>query len=1288
MKSKVFRILIVFTALCVSGCILCHTSVEEDKIQITEKVPDRKPLINPKKVMKIAAETTTEKYPDADSVLLDDYSVEQYNPDGTGVSFNEWYEKILTEKGRRKSRTASLWMNTSYGTVNVEFANLIKPDGRIVPVDIESNSRVMIEPGQMGSNIYDPNNKILTVAFPGMEVGDVLHIGVERTTTKSRVPDQFNSYMVFEMAMPIVKMTQEIIAPAQLPLKKIRKRDEIGRGIKYRKKKLANGDIRHIWSVEKVKQIFPEPNMPAWHTCVQRVLVSTMENWEDLSRWYWKISEPRMAAVVPEMQAEVDKIIDGAETRDEKIWRLFTYVSQKIRYMGVTPEDEAPGYEPHDVSLTFLNKYGVCRDKAALLVVMLRMAGIDAYPVIIHVGEKRDPEVPQLAFNHAVVAASSDNPDAEGADKYILMDPTNESASRLLPEYLCEKSFIVATPDGDGLMESAVLPADENMVSIDTQSRIEGDWQLVETHITFKGVNDTVYRGAFANMTADDRLRSVEGLLQSALPGACLTKLEITPDDMQDTATPLSVALGYAVPGSVLTGGVTVVTLPRVGETFGYVNFLGGRTGLEKRRFPLDTSIPCGVEEHVVVYPNFEADGFEWGGDGEMVSSGVSFSQTAVVSNDAVVCNSSFVMSKSLYMPNEYPELRSVFMAKESAGRAVGLWSEARSGDELREEPVIVDRIPPADTRVLLSETDISPMAESNGWVKVHHERSEILTYAGKKKSGDLQFSFNPATESAELISAEVISPDGQVHEVTELEINMMDQPWVASAPRYQAGKTLVVNLPGLEVGSVIDYKIRHKVYGKPARAFTMYFGGFSDMEEQVLRLQSNEDGMSFPGMSSGENIEIAYTNMTGMLKEANMPPARYLFDKKYSVEAEFDVWEYGRIIETNMIIKAVNQPDAVGLSEKITAGLETKKEKVKAIRDYVAKNVRGIGVSFYDFPLDSISPADTTLGAEYGHGVDLAVLTYAMLDGVGLEPRIVLGDSVRLASDTEDSAVTSHDFIDTVLVVVDDGDETYYVNGGSQYSDLQTTGADGVLCLDTVNKKWYELKLPGEYADSVTTRYDVEVMEDLSAVVEITRELRGANTEGFRRLHTEITPEDRRRHILELVSSYSRSARLEGEYEADFDSYPAVEKFKISIPSWAVKEGDALSVRLIGSGRTAIGPRYGERVYPFYRSGINRLYDEWNIVLPRGAAAASLLPRENNFDRADIGTVLSTTCREMLDSDGRLHVQVQRKAVLECAMFEGADYEEFMKSALNTRGRVADTIIVKTEARPGRSGQ
>ena len=106
------------------------------------------------------------------------------------------------------------------------------------------------------------------------------------------------------------------------------------------------------------------------------------------------LSSPHLEATTPEMKQTVESLIAGSETDLDRIKALFYYVSKKIRYMGVTPEKDRPGFEPHDVRLTFDKKYGVCRDKAALLVSMLRMAGLKAYPVLINVGVKKGPGGP------------------------------------------------------------------------------------------------------------------------------------------------------------------------------------------------------------------------------------------------------------------------------------------------------------------------------------------------------------------------------------------------------------------------------------------------------------------------------------------------------------------------------------------------------------------------------------------------------------------------------------------------------------------------------------------------------------------------------------------------------------------------------------------------------------------------------------------------------------------------------------------------------------------------------
>jgi transglutaminase-like putative cysteine protease len=142
--------------------------------------------------------------------------------------------------------------------------------------------------------------------------------------------------------------------------------------------------------------MFDEPSMPPYDNVLQRLLVSTLPDWPAVSKWYWNLSQPHLDATSPELENKVAELTAGTTNDLEKIMALFYHVSGNIRYMGLTPEKDRPGFEPHDVRLTFEKNYGVCRDKAALLVAMLREAGLKAYPVLINVGGKLDPEVPRL----------------------------------------------------------------------------------------------------------------------------------------------------------------------------------------------------------------------------------------------------------------------------------------------------------------------------------------------------------------------------------------------------------------------------------------------------------------------------------------------------------------------------------------------------------------------------------------------------------------------------------------------------------------------------------------------------------------------------------------------------------------------------------------------------------------------------------------------------------------------------------------------------------------------------
>ena len=550
-------------------------------------------------VLETAKGVTAEKYPDAEDVLVGGLNRIQYAEDGTYTQWAEEYIKILTEEGRRNHLTVSSHFTIPYQRgpedCRIPLLEIVKPDGRTVAVDVQAQSRLVIDSGAMAMNIYNPNDKVIQVNVADLDLGDVLHVVMFDRIVHPRMKDAWCDWLVLEGPQPIVRSAIEINAPTHRPLRSIALKAEI-KGTVTHSVAEKDGRLLYRWEARDVPRMFPEPNMPPVHTCVQRLLVSTSPDWQSVSRWYWQLSEPHYAAS-PAMKAKVEALTQGLDGRRRKLEALFNFVSQRIRYMGITVEAAAPGYEPHDAKDTFEAQHGVCRDKAALLVALLRGAGFEAFPTLIDTGVKKDPEVAQPYFNHAIVAVR----EADGS--YTLMDPTDENTTQLLPAYLDDKSFLVATPEGDPLRTSPVDPAESNLMRIDTTGRINAERHLdAVTVLRFDGVNDNAYRGWFARSKPEDRRRFVETVAERAEPGARVTDVAFSPADMMDVSTTLTVRIAYEADNVFINDGRSLLLpLPVLGTRLGLVNHIVGQTGLQQRKYPLQTETACGVQERLAL---------------------------------------------------------------------------------------------------------------------------------------------------------------------------------------------------------------------------------------------------------------------------------------------------------------------------------------------------------------------------------------------------------------------------------------------------------------------------------------------------------------------------------------------------------------------------------------------------------------------------------------------------------------------------------------------------------------
>jgi transglutaminase-like putative cysteine protease len=1215
-----------------------------------------------------AATATQENYPDAEQVLVDSLLRVDYNADGTYTQTDESYIKILTEEARRGYQTISSYFTIPYQRgpedCRIDLLEIIKPDGEVVTIDVEAQSRVMTNPGSMSQNIYNPNDRLIQVNVSGLEVGDVLHYIMFDRIVQPRMTNTWGDWITFESTSPILRKTVEVQAPADRPLRSMALLAPVSNTVEQVITTNETG-ILYRWTATDAPRMFPEPNMPPMHTVVQRQLISTVPEWETISRWYWNLSEPHLETT-PAIQEKITELIDGTTSDQQKIENIFQFVSQQIRYMGITVEATAPGYEPHDVADTFTARHGVCRDKAALLVAMLRSAGFDAFPTLIHNGPKKDPEVPLPYFNHAIVAVRR----ADGS--YQLMDPTDENTRQLLPAYLNDKSYLVATPEGDTLRTSPFIPASENMMHIRTEAALSAIGALTgSTRLSFDGINDNAYRGAFAGMKPEDRTRFINGVIKRALPDAVVDRISILPDDMTDVSTPLTITIDYHADNVLVNGrNSALLPLPLLGTSVGMVNFILGQTGLEKRKYPLMTEVACGVDEQIAVNIDPALGGIEVMPDYETVeSSGIVWQGEDRFTNNTISLNLTFQLLKTEYTPQEYIDLKNTLRIIERDLRKMPVLSKPVS-ESTQPDSRIIDVL--GDYRIL----------DAQHWQQTRTVKREILTYAGKKKNAELKIAYNPAMESVKLNYARVTAPDGTVSEISDQEINIMDAAWAGSAPRYPAGKTLIASLPAVSVGSIIEFQLETTYSNRPFFAAHEMFRFFEPVECKRVKLNFKatdipviahvlsdditvrEHEITDETGSATRVLEWSITNSPAVQREDMLPPW-YSFNP--AIFASLGTWSnYAADIHARLLVAATGQSAAQQRADKLIAQHETPAEKLRAIRDFIEINVRTAGPGLDDLPLSTITPADRTLADGYGNTTDKAILYYAMLRQAGFNPAFVLAGSTPYLPQLNAPYQTSPDpaFFPSVLVQLTNGlpdipaGSAYYLNAGNQYAEPGASVFEGKTMLTLPAGNFREL-VPSKPART-KNHYTVTPQLDGTVDLVLREELYGPAFASANQRFAEMPPEERRRYHQELIGDISQAAKKTSDLITDFSSYPGTIEYAVTIPDYATIAGDYVYFPLPTSLNNLFHLRTDERSNPLYYGSIRRAAAQVDVKLPAGTSVES---RPETISRSGIADTDSS-----FSQDGGLVTQGQQRSFilnyttdLSPAIIPVSDYPELL---------------------------
>jgi hypothetical protein len=477
---------------------------------------------------------TAEKYPDANAVIVFDSTLVTLQADGRSVTREHRLIKILTEQGKKAFATSFDEYCETYSKVVVRLARVISPQGRVTNVPKKDILDVPM-PLWEGSKFVLPNVRLVSIQFPGLELGSSVEWVSENVTHNPVMDGEFDTYQLFESGEPILSMAFTVDAPVSMKFRWLVKSGSVDTSFTTR-----GGRQRLSWSARDVPRVVYEPMMP-YVESTTRLLVCTQLDWQTWSRWYYNLCSTRYE-IDSSLAAAVDSLTRDAANEDAKVRALYNFVAQMIRYVETSyaGSGKKAGYQPEKVSLTYEKRYGVCRDKAALLVAMLRRVGVDAFITITNGGWQTDEELPVDQFNHATVAVKR----ADGSIYYL--DPTVENSRQYLIGSEMNRRVLLATKEGDDLRLTPLLPADSNRLGVrftDTLSpsgSLSGTAELVPV-----GQQEFRLRSLVQWLPPEQQKQTFERYLRVFGPGARLDTITMT--DPRNLSLPLVIRFHFTV---------------------------------------------------------------------------------------------------------------------------------------------------------------------------------------------------------------------------------------------------------------------------------------------------------------------------------------------------------------------------------------------------------------------------------------------------------------------------------------------------------------------------------------------------------------------------------------------------------------------------------------------------------------------------------------------------------------------------------------------------------------------
>lgn len=297
---------------------------------------------------------------------------------------------------------------------------------------------------------------------------------------------------------------------------------------------------------------------------------------------------------------------------------------------------------------------------------------------------------------------------------------------------------------------------------------------------------------------------------------------------------------------------------------------------------------------------------------------------------------------------------------------------------------------------------------------EVSEQSVRIRTAPGAEQWASQEISYISGREEILEVEGWTITPDGTRLPVLPAAIRDRDEDNSGGTAQFSDTRVKVIIFPRVSVGSVVGYKVDSRILaplypGEFNRSFVFYPGTpYEDWELRIAIPASRPLYIDKRGVEGGleKTVEGMAHYVFKYRREKTEPPvsgsAGLLHRADYlQISTMADMRALGRIARGFFESQVEVSEDIRALAQKLTAGASSERAKVKALYEWVAREIRYVSISLGDGRLVP-RPAAQVLQNLYGDCKDHVVLLEALLRAVGIDSSPALissGGTQRLSS-------------------------------------------------------------------------------------------------------------------------------------------------------------------------------------------------------------------------------------------------------------------------------------------------